>query len=77
MTSIFSNVDDKHIPVYRVMWVSEIPHYCGEQECTAEGRYEIRLEQDESVWANSEERDQMLEAMEAWWNRSQGSDDWD
>ena len=77
MTSIFYNVDDKHIPVYRVMWVSEIPHYCGEQECTAEGRYEIRLEQDESVWANSEERDQMLEAMEAWWNRSQGSDDWD
>ncbi len=77
MTSIFSNVDDKHIPVYRVMWVSEIPHYCGEQECTAEGRYEIRLEQDESVWANSEERDQMLEAMEAWWNRTQGSDDWD
>ena len=77
MTSIFSNVDDKHIPVYRVMWVSEIPHYCGEQECTAEGRYEIRLEQDESVWANSEERDQMLEAMEAWWNRSQGTDDWD
>ena len=77
MTSIFSNVDDKHIPVYRVMWVSEIPHYCGEQECTAEGRYEIRLEQDESVWANSEERDQMLEAMEAWWNRSQGSDDWE
>ncbi len=77
MTSIFSNVDDKHIPVYRVMWVSEIPHYCGEQECTAEGRYEIRLEQDESVWANSEERDKMLEAMEAWWNRSQGSDDWE
>ena len=77
MTSIFSNVDDKHIPVYRVMWVSEIPHYCGEQECTAEGRYEIRLEQDESVWANSEERDKMLEAMEAWWNRTQGSDDWD
>jgi hypothetical protein len=31
-----------------------------------EGRYEIRLEQDESVWANREERDGMIAALEAW-----------
>jgi hypothetical protein len=31
-----------------------------------EGRYEVRLEQDESVWANREERDKMISALEAW-----------
>ncbi len=31
-----------------------------------EGRYEIRLEMDESVWANREERDEVLAALEAW-----------
>ena len=28
--------------------------------------YEVRLEQDESVWASRKERDQVLAAMEAW-----------
>ena len=36
------------------------------EDCMQEGQYEIRLEQDESVWANREERDRMLEALEAW-----------
>ena len=31
-----------------------------------EGRYEIRLEMDESVWANRKERDETLAALEAW-----------
>jgi hypothetical protein len=64
--SIFSIVDDKHVPLYRVMWVSAIPHFCGEADCEREGDYEIRLEQGESVWANQKERDAMLEALEAW-----------
>jgi hypothetical protein len=64
--SIFSIVDDKHVPLYRVMWVSAIPHFCGEADCEREGDYEIRLEQGESVWANQKERDTMLEALEAW-----------
>ena len=59
-------VDDKHVPLYRVMWVSAIPHYCGSPECEQEGNYEIRLEQGESVWANQRERDAMLAALEAW-----------
>ena len=63
--SIFCIVDDKHVPLYRVMWVSELPHFCGSSDCQREGRYEIRLEQGESVWASQQERDAVLEALEA------------
>ena len=64
--SIFCVVDDKHIPLYRVMWVASTPHFCGADDCVREGCYEVRLEQGESVWANGEERDAMLAALEAW-----------
>jgi hypothetical protein len=64
--SIFCLVDDKHIPVYRVMWVAATPHFCGAPECEHEGDYEIRLEQGEAVWGSREERDAMLQALEAW-----------
>ena len=64
--TIFSIVDDKHIPLYRVMWVSALPHYCGAPDCEHEGDYEIRLEQGESVWANMGDRDTMLAALESW-----------
>jgi len=78
MSDLFCIVDDKHVPVYRVVWVCDVPHFCGEEDCMAEGRYEIRLEQDESVWGSRDERDQMLAALEQWWNRSGGiEDNWD
>ena len=64
--SIFCVIDDKHIPLYRVMWVSAIPHFCGADDCQHEGDYEVRLEQGDAVWANREERDEMLLALEAW-----------
>ena len=64
--SVFCRIDDKHIPLYRVMWVSATPHYCGEEDCVREGSYEIRLEQGESVWANQQERDEMLACLETW-----------
>jgi hypothetical protein len=64
--SIFALVDDKHIPLYRVLWIAATPHFCGDEECMREGFYEIRLEQDESVWAKAEERDKMLVQIEAW-----------
>lgn len=64
--SIFALIDDKHIPLYRVMWIAATPHFCGDEECMREGFYEIRLEQDESVWAKAEERDKMLAQIEAW-----------
>ena len=64
--SIFSNVDDKHVPFYRIMWVASVPHFCGEDDCMAEGKYEIRLEQGEVVWATDQERDTVLADLERW-----------
>ncbi len=64
--SIFALVDDKHIPLYRVLWISELPHFCGEDECEAEGRYEVRLEQNESLFASLAERDNLLRAIAQW-----------
>lgn len=66
MSSVFVVVDDKHIPLYRILWVADIPHFCGDEDCTAEGRYEVRLESEESVFGSREERDQTLHAIEAW-----------
>ncbi len=64
--SILCLIDDKHVPLYRVMWVSATPHFCGEPDCGREGFYEVRLEQDESVWANQGERDNVVEALQRW-----------
>ncbi|OUT68399.1 MAG: hypothetical protein CBB70_06380 [Planctomycetaceae bacterium TMED10] len=66
MMSIFCTVDDKHVPLYRIMWVASVPHFCGEEDCLVEGKYEIRLEQGEAVWAKIEERDEALEALDRW-----------
>ncbi|REJ67476.1 MAG: hypothetical protein DWQ31_11105 [Planctomycetota bacterium] len=64
--SIFCVIDEKHIPLYRVMWIASLPHFCGEEDCQCEGRYEIRLEQGESVWGTGDERDAALAALERW-----------
>lgn len=64
--SIMCRIDDKFVPLYRVMWVAATPHFCGSEECMHEGDYEVRLEHDEVVWASLEERDRLLEALEAW-----------
>jgi hypothetical protein len=64
--SVFCRVDDKHVPLYRVMWVAATPHYCGEDDCVREGSYEIRLEQGDSVWASLAERDEILQRLESW-----------
>ncbi len=64
--SIFINVDDKNIPLYRIMWIAATPHFCGNDDCQREGQYEIRLEQGDSVWANLRERDDLLQAIENW-----------
>ncbi len=63
--SIFCKIDDKHVPLYRIMWVSDLPHFCGSEDCQREGQYEIRLEHGESVWASQEERDAVLAVLEA------------
>lgn len=64
--SILCRVDDKHVPLYRVMWVAATPHFCGEEDCLREGAYEVRLEQDESLWATPAERDNLVEMLESW-----------
>ena len=64
--SILCRVDDKMVPLYRVMWLAATPHFCGEEDCTREGHYEIRLEQGESVWANTADRDKMQQQLEDW-----------
>jgi len=66
MTSILCLIDDKYIPLYRVMWVSAVPHFCGAEDCIREGDYEVRLEQDETIWANREERDRLIQSLEQW-----------
>lgn len=63
--SIFCTVDDKQVPLYRIMWVSGVPHFCGSDDCQQEGRYEVRLEHGESVWASKPQRDDVLAALEA------------
>jgi len=74
--SIFCIVDDKHVPLYRIQWVSDLPHFCGSDDCQREGQYEIRLEHGEAVWATQQQRDEVLAAMEAWGGPSP-SDDFD
>jgi len=75
--SIFVRVDDKNVPLYRVMWISATPHFCGAEDCIREGYYEVRLEQGESVWASGDERDGVIEAIEAWQGgMGSGDDDW-
>ncbi len=59
-------IDDKYVPLYRVLWVAATPHFCGAEDCEREGYYEIRLETGESVWANTPERDGMIAALNKW-----------
>jgi hypothetical protein len=63
---VFCHVDDKIVPLYRIVWIAELPHFCGDEECQREGQYEIRLEGDESVWGNAGEHEAAVGALEAW-----------
>ena len=74
--SIFCNIDDKRVPLFRVVWISEVPHFCGDTECECEGRYEVRLEQGESVWANREQRDNVCQELEKWVGREGSDETW-
>ncbi len=66
MDSPIVKVDDKHLPLYRVVWVADLPHFCGEEDCEREGQYEIRLDVDDSVWTNLRGRDHVLKALTSW-----------
>lgn len=64
--SVFCTIDDKFVPLYRIIWISAVPHYCGAEDCQREGEYEVRLEHGETLWADREERDGAVAALEAW-----------
>ena len=66
MDSPIVKIDDKHVPLYRIVWVSDVPHFCGEAGCMHEGDYEVRLDVDDSIWTNREERDFVVEALTSW-----------
>lgn len=76
MAGLFCKIDDKHVPLYRVMWIADLPHFCGSEECEIEGLYEIRLEQGEAVFGNLKERDAMIAALEHWQGGGDPHDDW-
>jgi hypothetical protein len=64
--SVFCTIDDKFVPLYRILWISALPHFCGSDDCQREGMYEVRLEEGETVWATRQQRDDALAAVEAW-----------
>ena len=68
-------IDDKHVPLYRIVWVADVPHFCGADECQREGQYEVHLEQGDAVWASREERDAVLQALRAWGEPEPTDDD--
>jgi hypothetical protein len=66
MSSLFCTIDDKHVPLYRIAWLSQVPHFCGDDDCQHEGDYEVRLDCGDSVWATVEDRDAAMQALEDW-----------
>jgi hypothetical protein len=72
---VFCQIDDKHVPLYRIVWIADLPHFCGDDDCEREGQYEIRLEQGESVWANLAEHDAAVEALQTWLQGQQQEDE--
>lgn len=72
MSGIFTSIDDKHVPLFRILWVADTPHFCGSEECNVEGRYEIRLESSESVFGTRDERDQAIADIERWHSEQRG-----
>lgn len=78
MDSPLVKVDDKFVPLYRVVWISDVPHFCGEEDCMHEGDYEIRLDVEDSIWTNGDGRDTVRLALERWCSdpRPDGDDNW-
>lgn len=75
MDSTFCLIDDKHVLLHRILWISELPHFCGKDGCVFEGRYEVRLDQHESLFASRDERDDCLKSLRKWRSDS-GRGDW-
>ena len=59
-------IDDKHVPLYRILWVADLPHFCGDERCECEGMYEVRLDADDSLWISHGGRDEVVSALRKW-----------
>ncbi len=77
MSSAICVIDDKHVPLYRVVWISDLPHYCGGDDCQCEGLYEIRLEQGEALWGSREDRDKLIGLLEQWCSGADEDGPWE
>ena len=67
MDSPLIKIDDKHVPLYRIVYVADVPHFCGDPECMHEGEYEVRLDVDEiSIWVGQNERDLAVRILQQW-----------
>lgn len=66
MNSPLVVVDDKHVPLYRIVWVADLPHFCGEEDCMHEGDYEVRLDVEEPIWTNQKGRQHVISALTQW-----------
>lgn len=66
MNSPLVLVDDKHVPLYRIVWVADLPHFCGEEDCMHEGDYEVRLDVEEPIWTNQKGRETVIAALTQW-----------
>ena len=75
MDSPLLKIDDKWIPLYRIVYVAAVPHFCGEPDCMHEGEYEVRLDVDDSIWTNGPGRDETLAALSKWCNGPASGDD--
>ncbi|TWU55174.1 hypothetical protein [Rubripirellula reticaptiva] len=77
MDSPLIRIDDKQVPLYRIVWVADVPHFCGEADCMHEGDYEVRLDVDDSLWTGATERDAVVEALTKWCSDPRGEEgDW-
>lgn len=56
--------DDKLIPIFRLLWLSELPHVCEEDNCPVRGLYELRLGNGESLFSTRADRDRFIEQTE-------------
>lgn len=76
MTSPVIKIDDKHVPLYRIVWIADLPHFCGVEDCPHEGFYEVRLEADDSLFITQAERDSAIAEMTAWCGESPDDENW-
>lgn len=78
MDSPLIKIDDKHVPLYRIVWIADLPHFCGEEDCMHEGDYEVRLDVEDSIWTNQAQRDLVIQALTQWCSDPiPGEDEWE